>query len=325
MKRRTLLQSSGALLASLAHPWAGAQSYPDKPVRLINPFAAGGSLDRLARMLAEQLQASMGQPVVVENKTGAGGNIGADFVAKSAPDGYTLVMGSSATNGINPSLYGSRMPFDAVKDFSAVSVTVVQKNVLVVNPSVPAHTVAELIALAKSQPGKLSFGSAGTGTSQHLSGELFKAQAGVDLIHIPYKGSALAMQDLLGGQVSMLFVDIPTSLQYIRSGKLRALGLTSAEPSSALPEVQPLAKLGLPNFDLKAWYGVLAPAHTPKAVTHRLNSAIREALHKPEVHDRLLEMGMEPLDLDAEQSERYMRTELKRWAEVVKLSGATLQ
>ncbi|MGD9943747.1 MAG: Bug family tripartite tricarboxylate transporter substrate binding protein [Burkholderiaceae bacterium] len=325
MNRRTLLQSGGALLALLAHPALNAQAFPNKPIRLINPFAAGGALDQLARLLAQRLQNSLGQPVVVENRTGAGGNIGADLVAKSAPDGYTLVMGSSATHGINPSLYGSRMPFDAMKDFSAISVSVVQKNVLVVNPSVPAHTVAELIALAKSQPGRLSFGSAGAGTSQHLSGELFKAQAGVDLIHIPYKGSAQAMQDLLGGQVNMLFVDIPTALPHIRAGKLRALGLTAAQPAAALPDVQPLAKLGLPDFDLKAWYGVLGPAGMPQALVDRLNGAILEALRHPELRERLLGMGMEPLELDAAQSDRYMRTEFQRWAEVVKISGATLQ
>jgi tripartite-type tricarboxylate transporter receptor subunit TctC len=323
MHRRTLL---GLTLAMAALPaLAHAQAFPSKPIHLVNPFAAGGGLDRLARLLAQHLQPALGQPVVVENRTGAGGNIGAAHVAKSAPDGYTLLMGSSATHGINPSLLGSRMPFDALKDFTAVSVSVVQKNVLVVNAAVPANSVQELISLAKAQPGKLSFGSAGTGTSQHLSGELFKSQAGIDLIHVPYKGSALAMQDLLGGRVTMMFVDIPTALPHIRTGRLRALGLTSAEPSAALPDVQPLARLGLPDFDVKAWYGVMAPAGTPKAIVDRLNAAIVEVLRKPDVRDQLLGIGMEPLELDVDQSARYVQTELERWAHTVKISGATIQ
>lgn len=323
--RRTLLRAVPALLMLGIGGPTLAQAFPSKTVKIVNPFAAGGALDQLARLLAQNMHASLGQPVIVENKTGAGGNIGADAVAKSPPDGYTLVMGSSATHGINPSLYGTRMPFDAVKDFSVVSVSVVQKNVLVVNPALGVGNVAELIARAKAQPGSLSFGSAGNGTSQHLSGELFKSQASVNLIHVPYKGSALAMQDLLGGQVSMLFVDIPTALPHIKAGKLRALGLTSAQPSAALPEVQPLARLGLPDFDLKAWYGVLAPAGTPLAVVDQLNATITDILRRPDVRDRLLAMGMEPLELNAEQSASYMRTELGRWAETVKVSGATLQ
>ena len=245
----------------------------------------------------------MGQPVIVENKTGAGGNIGADFVAKSPADGYTLVMGSSATHGINPSLYGAKMPFDAVKDFAPVSVSVVQKNVLVINPAVvPVSSVKELIAAAKAQPGKLSFGSAGTGTSQQLSGELFKSLANVDIIHVPYKGSAAAMNDLLGGQIAMMFTDIPTALPHIRSGKLRALAVTSAEPSVALPDVAPLAKQGLPTFDLKAWYGVLAPANTPKPIVDKLNAEINKALNSPELKEKLLSMGQEPIALDVAQS-----------------------
>jgi len=321
MQRRTL-GLAFALLTAIG-PVALAQDFPTKPIRIVNPFSPGGGLDQLARILAQKLQESMGQPVIVENKTGAGGNIGADFVAKSAPDGYTLVMGSSATHGINPSLYGAKMPFDAMKDFTAVSVSVVQKNVLVVNPAtVPANNVKELIALAKAQPGKLSFGSAGTGTSQQMSGELFKSMAGVDIIHVPYKGSAAAMNDLLGGQISMMFTDIPTAIPHVKSGKLRALGVTSADPSQALPDVLPIAQQGLPGFDLKAWYGVLAPANTPKAVVDRLNAEITKALNSPEVKERLLAMGMEPIALDPAQSASYMKTEIDRWAHVVKISGA---
>lgn len=326
MQRRHLIQSlaAGAIAPGLAWAQTPAAGYPTRPIRLINPFAAGGALDQLARLLGQHVSDQLGQPVVVENKTGASGNIGAEFVARSAPDGYTLVMGSSATHGIAPSLYGARLPFDALKDFSAVSSTVVQKNVLVVNPAVAARNVQELIALARSQPGKLSYGSSGSGTSQHLGGELFKQMAKVDMLHVPYKGSALAMQDLLGGQVTMMFTDIPTALPYIRSGKLRAMGLTSAQPSPALPDVAPLAQQGLPNFDIKAWYGVLAPARTPEAIVRRLNASIVSYLSDESSREKLLGMGMEPLPLNAEQSTAFITEELKKWTEVVRLTGATL-
>ncbi len=319
------LAAAVSLAALLMTPLAAmAQAYPVKPIIIVNPFGAGGALDQLARNLAQKMTESMGQNVLVENRTGAGGNIGADFVAKSAPDGYILVMGSSATHGINPSLYGTRMPFDAIKDFTPVSVSVVQKNVLVVNAAVPANSVKELIALGKAQPGKLSFGSAGTGTSQHLSGELFKSLAGIDMIHIPYKGSAAAMTDLLGGQITMSFVDIPTAITHIKAGKLRALAVTSAQPSPALPDVLPLAQQGLATFDLKAWYGVLAPANTPRAIVLKLNAEITKALTSPDLRDKLLGMGMEPIALTPEQSAVYISAEIDRWAQVIRLSGARI-
>ncbi|WP_313303363.1 tripartite tricarboxylate transporter substrate binding protein [Diaphorobacter sp.] len=325
MQRRQWIQGLAAVAMTPTLGWAqGAGSYPNKPIHLINPFAAGGSLDQLARMLGQHLSEALKQPVVVENKTGASGNIGAEFVARSAPDGYTLVMGSSATHGIAPSIYGARLPFDAIKDFTAISATVVQKNVLVVNAAVPAKNVQELIALAKAQPGKLSFGSSGAGTSQHLGGELFKHMAKVDMLHVPYKGSALAMQDLLGGQLTMMFVDIPTSLPYIRAGKLRALGQTAAQASPALPDVLPLAAQGLPNFDIKAWYGVLGPAKMPDDVVRRLNASILEFTANPAVREKLLGIGMEPLNLDPAQSAAFIAEELKKWAQVVKVTGATL-
>jgi len=324
MQRRLLVQGLAAAAAAPGLAWAQAQGYPAKPIHIINPFSAGGALDQLARLLGQHLSEKLGQPVVVENKTGASGNIGAEYVARAAPDGYTLVMASSATHGIAPSMYGARLPFDALKDFSAISATVVQKNVLVVHPSIAARNVQELIALARAQPGKLSFGSSGAGTSQHLSGELFKHMAQVDILHVPYKGSALAMQDLIGGQVSMMFTDIPIALPYIRSNRLRALGLTAAQPSPALPEVQPLAQQGLPHFDLKAWYGVMGPAKMPDAVVKRLNASIVEYLSDARNREKLLGMGMEPLLLDAAQSGKFIADELAKWTEVVKMTGATV-
>lgn len=322
MQRRRMMQALAA--AALVPGAAWAQAFPSRPIHLINPFSAGGALDQLARLLGQHISGQLGQPVVVENKTGASGNIGAEYVARSAPDGYTLVMASSATHGIAPSIYGARLPFDPLKDFSAVSATVVQKNVLVVHQEVAARNVQELIALAKAQPGRLSFGSSGAGTSQHLSGELFKHLAKVDMLHVPYKGSALAMQDLLGGQLTMMFTDISTALPSIRSGKLRALGLTAAQPSPALPEVQPLAQQGLPGFDLKAWYGVMGPAKMPEAVRKRLNASILDYLSDARGREKLLSMGMEPLLLDAHQSQAFIADELRKWGDVVKMTDATV-
>ncbi len=323
MNRRTLVKTTIAL--ALLPSLVRAQTWPTKPIRVVNPFSAGGGLDQLARNLAQKLSESLGQSVVVENRTGASGNIGAEFVAREKPDGYTLLMGSSATHGISPALYGSRLPFDPVKDFTTISVSVVQKNVLVVNVNTPAKNVAELIAYAKANPGKLSFGSPGAGTSQHLSGELFKYMAKVDMAHVPYKGSAAAMTDLLGDRITMMFTDIPTALPHIKEGRLRALGVTSAEPSSALPDVKPLADQGLPGFDLKAWYGVMGPAGMPPAIAERLNAEITKALKSPELRDKLMAMGQEPIALGLADSDAYVKREIARWAEVVRISGAKIE
>ncbi len=320
MKRRTLLLTSVAL--ALAPGLALAQAFPNKPIRLVNPFSAGGGLDQLARNLAQKMSESMGQPVVVENRTGASGNIGAELVAKEKGDGYVLLMGSSATHGISPALYGAKLPFDPIKDFTALSVSVVQKNVLVVNANTPARDVAELVAYARANPGKVSYGSPGAGTSQHLSGELFKHIAKVDMTHVPYKGSAAAMTDLLGDRITMMFTDIPTAIPHIKAGKLRALGVTSAEASPALPDIKPLAAQGLAGFDLKAWYGVMGPADMPRAVAERLNTEINKALKSPEMHEKLMASGQEPLVLGLAESDAYVKREIARWAEVVKLTGA---
>ncbi len=303
---------------------ADAQNYPTRPVRFIAPFAAGGALDTLTRTIAARMQDSWGQPVLVENRTGAGGNIGADLVAKAAPDGYTLVMGTIATHAINVSLY-SAMPYDAVRDFAPVTIAASINNSLSVHPSVPAKNVAELIAYAKANPGKLTFGSAGNGTSQHLAGELFKTMAGVDMVHIPYKGGAPAMVDLLAGQISMTFGDIPTALPHIRAGKLRSLAVTGAKRSPLLPDVPTIAEQGLPGFDVSAWFGVFTTAGTPRPVVDRLNAEIVRILNLPDVREKLLGIGMEPVTNSPDQFAAYVQSEIAKWAQVVKASGAKAQ
>jgi tripartite-type tricarboxylate transporter receptor subunit TctC len=298
-----------------------AQNYPIKPIRLVCPFPPGGAVDIASRAVAHELQQVLGQPVTVDNRPGAGGNIGADAVAKSAPDGYTLLMTTSGIMAINPALY-SRLPFDTVKDFAPVSVLVSLNNVLVVNPSVPAKSVKELIALAKAQPGKLTYASSGNGTSIHLSGELFKSMTGVDLLHIPYKGSSPAVTDLLGGQVNMMFDNIPSSLPHIRAGKLRALAVTGSKRSQLLPDVPTIAEAGVPGYDSYVWFGIVAPAGTPPEIIARLNAALVKIAATPAFRDRLSAQGYDVLSTTPEQMAISIRGEIAKWGKIVKTSGA---
>jgi tripartite-type tricarboxylate transporter receptor subunit TctC len=314
---RAFLLAAGLAVAGAS--WA--QAYPTKPIRFIAPFAAGGALDTLTRTIAGRMQESWGQPVVVENRTGAGGNIGTDLVAKAAPDGYTLVMGTIATHAINVSLY-EKMPYDAVKDFAPVTIAASINNSLSVHPSVPAKNVAELIAYAKTNAGRLTFGSAGSGTSQHLAGELFKTMTGVDMVHIPYKGGAPAMVDLLAGQISMTFGDIPTALPHIRAGKLRSLAVTGAKRSPLLPDVPTIAEQGLAGFDVTAWFGVFTTAGTPRQVVNQLNAEIVRILSLPDVREKLIGIGMEPVTNSPDEFAAYVQSEIAKWARVVKASGA---
>src|SRR5512140_1202101 len=276
------------LLLALLAPTLGAQaqSYPSKPIRLVCPFPPGGAVDIASRAVAHELTQILGQPVTVDNRPGAGGNIGAEITAKSAPDGYTLLMTTSGIMGINPALY-SKLPFDPIKDFAPISMLVSLNNVLVLHPSVPAKSVQEVIALAKAQPGKLTYASSGNGTSIHLSGELFKTMTGVDMLHIPYKGSAPAVTDLLGGQVNMMFDNIPSSLPHIKAGKLRALAVTGAKRSQLLPDLPTIAEAGVPGYESYVWFGVVAPAGTPSSIVQRLNAAIAKAAAAPAFHSRL--------------------------------------
>jgi tripartite-type tricarboxylate transporter receptor subunit TctC len=307
----------------LAGP-ARAQDYPTKPIRLVVPFAAGGATDVLARLVGERLTASLGQQVVVDNRPGAGGNIGSDLVARAEPDGYTILMGAVGTHAINPSLY-PKMPYDPVKDFAPVTLVASVPNVLVVNPEVPANSVQELIDLAKAKPGELNFASSGNGTSIHLSGELFKAMTGTDIVHVPYKGSGPAVTDLLGGQVQMMFDNMPSSLPHVKAGKLRALGVTSAKRSPALPEVPTIAEAGVPGYDATSWFGILAPAGTPEPVVTRLQGAIVQALGEPEMRQRMADLGAEPVGDTPAEFGQFIAAEIAKWAKVVNDAGVKLE
>ena len=308
-----------AALASAA--FAAHAQYPNKPIKMVVPFTAGGTTDILARAVAAELQKALGQSVIVENKAGAGGNIGADFVAKSPPDGYTLLMGTVGTHAINVTLY-PKMPYDAVKDFVPVSLVAGVPNVLVAAPSFAANSVKELIDAAKKSPDAVTFASSGSGTSIHLSGELFKQLAGVQMTHVPYKGSSAALPDVMSGQVNVMFDNAPSVMQHIKGGKLKAIAVTSGKRSPALPNVPTIAEAGVAGFEATSWFGVLAPAGTPKDVIDKLSQSIAKSLQTPEMKERLAGQGAEAVGNTSEQFAAHIKTEIDKWAKVVKASGA---
>jgi len=310
---------AGGLLAALpAVVWA--QGYPNKTIRMIVPFAAGGPTDVIARTVAQKLTESLGQQVVIDNRAGSGGNIGTDIVAKAAPDGYTLLM-AIVGHVINASLY-SKLPYDPVKDFAPITLTGAATIIMVAHPSVPARSIKELIALAKAKPGQLNLASPGSGTPHHLAGELFKIMAGVDMVHIPYKGAAPAVADLLGGQVSLAVVSLPAALPHVKAGKLTALGITSDRRSAVAPAVPTFAEAGLPGYGLENWYGALAPAGTPREVVSKLNGTMVRALQMTDVKERLNGQGFEIRTSTPEQFAAYLKSEAVKWAKIVKISGA---
>lgn len=324
MDRRTLLLGPLALAAALAagHLPAAAQAYPAKPIHLVVGYAAGGSTDSVARLLGQKLAEELGQPVIVENKPGAGATIASDYVAKAAPDGYTLFM-STIANTINTTLY-KRLSFDFERDFAPVSLVATVPNVLVVNPDVPAKTVKEFIALAKSKPGGINFGSSGSGSSVHLSGELFNMVAGVQLTHVPYKGSAPAAVDLMSGQIQAMFDNLSTALPFIKAGKLRALAVTSAERSPAAPDIPTMAEAGLPECEVLSWFALVAPAKTPKDIVDRLNAATVKALADPAVKQQFAALGADPVSSTPAALADLIKSETAKWAKVVKASGASV-
>ena len=317
MKPFRLLKSLTALVAFATFSVAAQAAYPDKPIKWIVPFPPGGAMDAIARTLSEQLSRKFGQPVVVENKPGAGGNIGVDTVAKAPADGYTMVITSigMVTNG---HLY-TKLTYDPVKDFAPVSQLAVVPNMLVVNPSkVKARTVRDLIAEAKANPGKLTYASAGTGTSIHLAGELFTAMTGTDIVHVPYKGSGPAVSDLLGGQVDMMFDSITSAKPYVESKKLEGMAVTTSKRSSTLPNMPTVAEAGVAGYELSPWFGVFMPAATPKEIVRTMNAALVEAIGKPEVKERFKMLGAEPIGSTPEAFAAALAAENTKWSKLIR-------
>ncbi len=321
------LKSVATLLAALhclsflLAPEARAQAYPNKPIRLIVPYAPGGATDIIGRAAAAEISKTIGQQVVIENRPGAGGNLGAEMVARSAPDGYTMLVSPSSLHGITPFLY-PKLSYDPNKDLTPVIVLGAFANVLVVNPGVKANSVSELIALIRSQPGKISYASSGSGSTIHLSGEMFKHMLNLDIEHIPYKGSAPALTDLMGGQVQLMFDNIPSAIPHIRSGKLRALATTGSRRSASLPELPTMMEAGLPSYESTAWFGLVFPAGTPKAIVARMNAEGVKATRSPEFIKRMNDLGYDIVGGTPEQMGAMIQDEVRRWGPVVKASGA---
>ena len=325
-RRRTLSAIvSTAIMGTglLAGASVFAQAYPTKPVTIVVPFAAGGTTDILARIIGQALTAELGQSVIVDNRAGAGGNIGGQAAAKATPDGYTLFMGTVGTHAINASLY-KKMPFDPIKDFAPLSRVANVPNLLVANPNQPFKSVKDLIAYAKANPGKVNFGSSGNGSSIHLSGELFKSLAKVDMVHVPYKGSAPAVTDLLGNQIAIMFDNLPSVIPHVRSGKLRAIAITTAKRSPELPDVPTIAEAGVPGYEAMSWFGLLAPAATPAPVLAKLSGALAKVLANPEVKKKIVDQGGEPVNETPAQFAAFIQSESVKWGKVVKSSGASL-
>jgi tripartite-type tricarboxylate transporter receptor subunit TctC len=314
---------AGILLALLLGNASG-QDYPNRPIRFIVTFAPGGSSDVLARAVAKAMSEGLGQPMVIENRAGAGGHIGAEAVARSTPDGYTLLFGTNGTLAIGPALF-TNLKYDPVKELAPVGMLHKLSSVLIVHPSVPANNLRELIAYAKSKPGGLTFASAGNGSVSHLSGELLKAAANIDLVHVPYKGGGAATADLLSGRVSMMLETIPNALPPVRTGKMRALGVTTLTRSAAAPDLPTFAESGLPGFDVASWTGLFAPAGTPPAVLERLNRETVRITRDPAYLEQLKTMGTDAASSSPEALGKFMREDIARWTEAVKRSGAKVE
>ncbi|MCY7389285.1 MAG: tripartite tricarboxylate transporter substrate binding protein [Burkholderiales bacterium] len=324
MKRRDFLSATGAGAMAAALPQqVFAQAYPSKPIKFVVGFAPGGATDVVGRLMARKIGDALGQPIIIENKAGGSSNIGAEVVFRSAPDGYTFYV-CAITSAINASLF-PKLPFDFAKDFEPVALFAKVPNILVVHPSVPAKSLKELIDYARANPGKLSYASSGSGTSIHMCGELFKILAKVDMVHIPYKGSAPAMTDMIGGQVQVMFDNMPSALPHVKTGKLRALAVTSAQRSLSAPDVPTMGEAGLNGFDVQSWFGLMAPKGTPKDIITRLNAESVKALGTADIKERFLDLGAVPGPMSAEAFGEFIRAEIARWSDVVKTSGVKVE
>ncbi|MBO1114552.1 tripartite tricarboxylate transporter substrate binding protein [Bordetella petrii] len=318
----TTWRAALAAFALAAHAAAAAAAWPDKPVTLVVPYPPGGPTDIVARSVAQGLGDELGQTVIVDNRSGAGGNIGADLVAKSAPDGYTLLLATTA-HAINMSLF-KNLGYDTRKSFAPISLLTKGPLVIVTRPDLPAKNVGELIALAKASPGKLTFASSGNGQSTHLSAELFNTMAGIRMVHVPYRGSAPAMTDVMGGQADIMFNTMLSSMPYVKDGKLRALAVTSAARSPAAPDVPTVAESGLDGYEATAWNGLMAPAGTPEAVVQKLSAALRKVLGRPDLQKQFAQQGFDADWMTPAEYGQFLDNEIRKWAEVVKVSGATV-
>ena len=314
--KRLLVLALAAGFASLT----SAQPYPTKPIKLVAPSTPGDAPDVIARLVADKLSTALGQQVVVENRPGAGGVVGSDYVAKAVPDGYTLIMGNAGSHGINAAVY-SKLPYDIQRDFAPVSQVAVAPNVMVINPSVPASTVAEFIAYAKANPGKLSYASGGNGSSAHMSMELFKSMSGIDIQHVPYKGSSPALTDVVSGQVVAFIGNMPPTVPLIKAGKLRAIAVTTKSRSALMPDLPTITEAGLPGFETVAWFGVLAPAGTPPEVVNRLSAEIAKIAKSPEIREKLVAMGAEPVGSTPEEFKAVIDRDIAKWKPLAQRVG----
>ena len=321
LSRRHVLALAGVLPAAVAR--AQSPAWPTRPIRMIVAFAPGGATDVLARLLSARLQTELGQPVVVENRAGAAGIIGTEAVARAAPDGTTLLLGSISTHAMNVPLYGARLSYDPVKDFTPIARVSTGYNLMVVHPGVPAQSVAELIALAKAQPGRLAYGSGGNGTSTHLAGEMFKTAAGVDLLHVPFRSTAPATSALLGGEIQLMFDTSVSALPLVREGRVRLLGVTAPQRMATMPEVPAVAET-LPGFEMGTWNGVYAPPGTPPAIVERVDAAVRVALADPELVARFAALGTDTFYAGPAAFDAFLRREIQRWTEVVRAARITM-
>jgi tripartite-type tricarboxylate transporter receptor subunit TctC len=319
-----MLAALAAAALALAPQFAAADGYPEKPIRFVVPYAAGGTTDLLSRAIAQRLAEALGQAVVPDNRPGAGGNLGADIVAKSPPDGYTLLMAPVSPMAINVTLYGNKMSFNPEKDFAPVTLVAKVPLVLVVHPSVPVKNLPELIALAKAKPGRLNYGSAGNGSSNHLVGEMLKTAAGIDLVHIPYRGGGPGMMALVAGQIDLLVGQVPTVQAMVNAGRLRAIAVSGATRSPALPEVPTMSESGLPGFDATAWYSIVVPTGTPKPIISRLHAELVKILKSPDIRERLVSEGADVETSTPEELAAFVRSEIAKWSKAVRDSGTKL-
>ena len=325
LNKRALLRQSIALCLAAGSAAVFAQAaYPNKPVRIIVPYPAGGTTDIIARIAANQLTERLKQSFIVENKAGASGAIGSQAVAQAAPDGYTLVMATASSHGINSALQKS-LPYDAVKDFAPITVVANTPNIIVANPSVPVKTLQDLIALAKKEPGKINFGSTSAGGSPHMSAELLKMMAGIDMTHVPYKGAAPMLTDLIGGQVQIGFDNLPSTIGFVKSGKVRALAVTTAKRWPGAPDIPTVAESGVPGYEVSGWFGLLAPAGTPKEILDKIQTTISEAVKTPAVAKQLNDLGAEPVANKPEVFAQEIKDDVEKWRKVVKTTGVKLE